>query len=169
MRYLKSFNESIKDIHSICKTYNITNYTINDDGSIDVNDNVDLSKKRLSKLPLKFRNVTGFFDCYNNQLTSLEGAPTTVGSNFYCDNNQLTSLEGAPTTVGGNFYCSNNQLTSLEGAPRTVGGSFDCNNNPISKWWDQIDNKEKLEVFIDLNINSEDPDWINQEKIDYIK
>jgi hypothetical protein len=52
---------------------------------------------------------------------------------FYCDNNRLTSLVGAPQTVGINFYCQNNQLTSLEGAPQTFDGSFYCHGNPVSK------------------------------------
>ena len=30
-------------IHDICKVYNINNYTINSDGSIDVDGNVNLS------------------------------------------------------------------------------------------------------------------------------
>ena len=58
MKYLK-FNESLdgslEDIDSICKEYGIENYTINNDSSIDVNGDVDLAYRRLSKLPLKFR------------------------------------------------------------------------------------------------------------------
>ena len=83
MRYLKRFNESKShdEINSICKEYNITNYTINDDDLIDVNGDVDL------------RN----------------------------------------------------------------------------KGWIQINNLDKLEVFIDLGIDTSNPDWINKEKIDYIK
>jgi hypothetical protein len=38
-----------------------------------------------------------------------------VGENFDCRNNKLTSLEGAPEVVGGSFDCRNNNLTSLEG------------------------------------------------------
>ena len=49
---------------------------------------------------------------------------------FDCRNNHLTSLIGAPKYVGGWFDCNNNQLTSLAGAPKYVGGSFDCYNNP---------------------------------------
>ena len=30
-----------------------------------------------------------------------------MGGSFNCHNNQLTSLECAPNTVGGNFYCHN--------------------------------------------------------------
>jgi hypothetical protein len=72
------------------------------------------------------------FHCYGNQLTSLEGAPETVGGDFYCNDNQLTSLEWAPETVGGDFLCKNNQLKTLEGAPQTVGGDFLCNDNPLT-------------------------------------
>ena len=83
-------------------------YTINNDGSIDVDGIVDLSQMNLTKISFKFRNVSGSFYCYNNQLTSLEGSPNTVGGNFHCYNNQLTSLEGAPNSVGGNFICYDN-------------------------------------------------------------
>jgi len=75
MKYLRLFNESKEDIHSICKKYNITNYTINDDNSINVDGDVNLYNKGLTKLPLKFRNVDGFFDCSHNKITSLEGSP----------------------------------------------------------------------------------------------
>ena len=45
MKYLKKFNESVEDIDSICKKYGIKNYTINVDGTVDVDGNVDLVKK----------------------------------------------------------------------------------------------------------------------------
>ena len=53
MKHIKLF-ESFNDIDSICKKYNITNYTINSDGSIDVDGDVNLSNRGLTKLPLKF-------------------------------------------------------------------------------------------------------------------
>jgi hypothetical protein len=142
MKYLKSFNESVKTdvvpgttyIIFICRKYNIKNYTINEDGSIDLDGNFYLhnSNGNLSRLPLKFRNVTGDFTCNYNQLTTLEGAPKSVGGGFYCGHNQLTTLEGAPQSVGGGFTCVNNQLTTLEGAPQTVGGDFDCFQNKLT-------------------------------------
>ena len=108
-------------------------YTINDDGSIDVKGSVNVNIKNIAKIPFKFGIVSGNFNCSDNQLTSLLGAPKTVGGSFYCSNNQLTSLEGAPNSVGGDFYCSNNQLTSLEGVPKTVGGNFFyCSNNHLT-------------------------------------
>ena len=84
----------------------------NSDGSYDVKGSVDISHKNLTKLPWKFRRVGGKFYCYNNQLTTLEGAPQHVGGFFSCNNNQLTSLEGAPQHVGGYFSCNNNPVPS---------------------------------------------------------
>ena len=107
-------------------------YAINDDGSIDVNGSVNLSSKKLTKIPFNFSKVSGNFKCTDNQLTSLEGAPNNVGGDFSCYDNQLTSLEGAPNTVGGYFECSNNQLTTLEGAPNTVDDYFECSNNQLT-------------------------------------
>jgi hypothetical protein len=135
---IKKYNEFIKEskdinnIEEICKRYGIEKYTINDDGSIDVNGGVDLNNMRISKLPIKFRNVSGYFYCSHNQLTSLEGAPKYVGGSFYCADNQLTTLEGAPQIVGDDFYCYQNQLTSLEGAPQKVDGYFDCSVNQLT-------------------------------------
>jgi hypothetical protein len=132
-KYNQFINESNQeDIDSICQKYRIKNYTINQDGTIDVDGNVYLSFKKLNKLPLKFRNVSGNFYCYNNQLTSLEGSPQSVGGGFFCEINKLTTLEGAPKSVGGCFYCYQNQLTTLEGSPQSVGGDFYCSINKLT-------------------------------------
>ena len=151
MKSLESIYESILlenqnpndiDIELLKKCINGT-YTINDDGSIDVDGDVNLSRKKLTKIPFNFSKVGGDFYCYGNQLTTLEGAPNTVSGDFFCYDNQLTSLEGAPNNVGGGFYCSNNQLISLEGAPNNVGDSFDCYNNlnlPYSEIFKIVDN-----------------------------
>jgi len=119
-------------IDSICTEYKIKNYTINSDGSIDVDGNVKFSKGLLTTLPLRFGKVSGDFYCSNNDLSSLVGGPSSVGGNFQCYNNQLSTLEGAPVTVGGDFSCMYSILTSLEGAPTTVGGDFYCHFNQIT-------------------------------------
>ena len=70
-------------------------------------------------------DVDGDFYCVGQGLKDFKGvAFGHVGRHFDCRDNQLTSLEGAPQTVGGYFSCISNQLTSLEGAPQTVGGNF---------------------------------------------
>jgi hypothetical protein len=56
-----------------------------------------------------------------------------VGGGFNCSNNSLTSLEGAPLKVGGFLDCSYNKITSLEGAPSTVGLGLYCPGNPVSE------------------------------------
>jgi len=98
-------------------SFRITNYTINDDLTIDIKYNVDLSYSSLTCLPsfIKFNKVSGGFYCYNNQMTSLEGCPRTVGGSFSCYCNQLISLKGCPTIVDGRFYCfSNNKQFSVK-------------------------------------------------------
>jgi hypothetical protein len=132
MKYLKKFNESVEDIDSICKKYGIQNYTINGDGTVDVDGDVDLSHRNLSKLPLKFGRVTGSFNCFYNQLTTLEGCPREVGDGFNCSYNQLTTLEGCPREVVGDFFCNDNELNTLLGCPKEVGGDFDCYNNQLT-------------------------------------
>ena len=130
-RYENFIKESKEDIDSICKKFGIKNYTINEDSTIDVDGDVDLYNKRLTKFPLKFGKVSGNFSCSFNQLTSLSGAPLSVGGGFYCFNNQLKSLEGSPLSVGGNFYCSHNQLKSLDGISRRISGGIYCYSNQL--------------------------------------
>ena len=123
--------ESNLEIEKICKNLGIEDFQIVD-GLVNVLGNVNISAKKLKKIPVKFGRVEGYFWCHNNQLTSLEGSPQSVGRDFDCYNNQLTHLEGGPRSVGGYFSCSNNQLTHLEGAPRSVGGYFSCSRNQLT-------------------------------------
>ena len=48
-------------IEEICKKYGIENYTIMDDGSIDVDGDVYINDEGLTELPLTFNKVTGSF------------------------------------------------------------------------------------------------------------
>ncbi len=63
-------------------------------GTVDVTGHVSLYDMYLEQLPVRFGTVGTWFDCSQNRLTSLEGAPSAVGGNFYCHTNRLTSLEG---------------------------------------------------------------------------
>ena len=102
-------------------------------GLIDIEGYFNCNSQGLTDLKgVRFGKVSGNFYCHINQLTTLAGAPQTVGRDFYCHNNLLTSLEGAPQSVGGDFGCINNLLTSLEGAPQSVGGNFTCSDNTVS-------------------------------------
>jgi hypothetical protein len=101
-------------------------------GLVDVEGNVIFVKKKMVTVPVKFGRVSGTFDCSDNQLVSLEGAPQKVEGSFHCTANQLVSLEGAPQKVEGSFYCTANQLVSLEGAPQEVRGKFHCSHNKLT-------------------------------------
>ena len=131
MKYLKLF-ESFDDTHSLCRKYKIENYSINSDGSVDVDVDVHLSGMGLKKIPMDFGRVGGNFRAYDNLLTSLKGCPKEVGGWFNCDNNLLTSLDFCPKEVGGGFDCYKNKLTSLKGCPMVVGGHFECDNNKLT-------------------------------------
>jgi hypothetical protein len=120
------------NIKQFLDSHRIKNYTIRPDSTVDVTSNVDLTRFKGTSLPVQFGKVSGYFDCSNTQIISLEGAPQSVGSDFYCHNTKITSLEGAPQSVGGNFSCHNTPITSLEGAPQSVGGNFYCHNTKIT-------------------------------------
>jgi hypothetical protein len=90
------------------------------------------SNNNLTSLVGAPSSVGGYFSCADNKLTSLVGAPSSVSGYFDCSYNKLMSLEGAPSSVGGYFSCADNQLTSLEGAPSSVGGYFSCSFNNIT-------------------------------------
>ena len=160
MKHLKSYKsykifeniQSDEEIHELCEKYKIKNYTINEDKSVDVDGDVYLRNLGLTKFPLKFRNVSGYFYCRYNKLTTLEGAPETVGGNFDCSWNNLTTLEGSPRRVNGSFDCSNNKnLMSLEGISPTIHGYFFCTGTPIYYFWKEFLNKDKslIDSFVE--------------------
>ena len=111
--------------------YKVVDYVINEDLSVDINGDVDLDGYELREIGVKFRVVSGDFNCYNNKLDTLRGCPERVGGSFHCTNNILTSLEYCPKYIGGDFFCYNNNLELLIHGPVTVGGIFDCADNQL--------------------------------------
>jgi hypothetical protein len=111
-------------IKEICKKYKIEKYTINVDGTVDVDGSVRLDNLGLTELPLRFGSVTGDFDCEYNRLTTLEGCPKEIGFNFCCFDNDLTSFKGGPVKVGGYVDAGYNDIDSLDYAPLEVGDVF---------------------------------------------
>ena len=122
---------NINDIFKICKKYNIEKFTINSDGSINVNESVYLFSYNLDKLPLNFNIINGNFDCSFNMLTSLDGFPKTINGNFDCSNNKITSLYGFPNIIGKYIDCSNNKITSLKYLNNEICTIIDLLNNPL--------------------------------------
>ena len=158
MKYLKLF-ESFEDIDEICRKYKIRNYTINTDGSIDVDGHVDLSQENLIKIPIRFNKINGYFDCCNNYLTSLEGSPVEVNGDFSCSYNKLKSFEYVPKIIRGGFICSYNNIKSFEYFPSFVKGYFGCYDNPIWNVWYLFLDTTKIELLNDFDIfRDEDTD-----------
>jgi hypothetical protein len=172
MRYLKLFenHQTEAEVAKICQRYGIKEWTLNSNGLVDIGilRKVDLSKSGLTELPLKFGEVDHYFDCDDNELISLEGAPQKVFSDFYCSGNKLTSLKGAPKFVRGDFHCDSNYIRSFEGLV-DIGGNFFCFDNPIYEVWKIINpgatilnvdtnkwNSEKMDLFNDLDIIRDD-------------
>jgi hypothetical protein len=179
-----------QEIKDLCSKYNITDYQIRDDGSIDVDGDVYLMNRLgdLKQLPLTFNEVKEFY-CDNNNLTTLEGCPKEVHGGFACSNNK--SLEHSPLTIeDGYFSCWGNiYITSLEGLENTyitgelgVWGCenlyslkgfpkkvsrFDCEDTPIEPIYDTFIQEFDYETIRRFNkfdvIYTDDLDWF----IDY--
>jgi len=171
MKYLKlfeSFDES--KIHEICKKYNIENYTINSDGSIDTYA-VYLYNKGLKKLPLKFNKI-GVFNCSINNLTSLEGSPIEVNNHFQCRHNNLTSFQYSPKIIRGEFSCEYNNIKSFEYFPSFIEDEFLCFNNPIFEVWRLFLDTEKIELLNDFDIfrneDTDDPGIVMERLNDFL-
>ena len=120
----------IEIIEKFLSNHNISNYTIRNDGKVDIDGNVNLEFYHLLELPIEFGNVTGNFWCSNNNLKSLDGSPDIVDGDFYCVAcHDLKSLEGGPKIVKGNYTITScHGLKSLKGCPEEIGGKFKIEN-----------------------------------------
>jgi hypothetical protein len=127
-----NFKELTPDIiKKIAKIYKIKqrDLVINDDLSVDVKGDVDISDRMLTKMPLMFNHVYGNFSANNNQLKTLIGSPKIVDGDFLVFNNQLVDVIGSPEKVGGEYAVSDNYIKSIEGCPKEVGSHFDVSFN----------------------------------------
>jgi len=141
MRHIKGYNQLFESQQELTQEQKDWLDQCTDDawrvnpqtGLVDVEGGFDCEAQGLSDFKgVRFGRVKGYFDCRENQLTSLEGVPQEVGEEFDCSDNQLTSLEGAPQIVRGYFDCSSNGLTSLKGGPQSVGKDFNCSGNQLT-------------------------------------
>jgi len=135
MKILKKFKKYFgnTEIDEICRKYEIKNYIINSNNSVDVNDNVSLWDKGLKSIPLNFNIVNGYFQCGHNHLTSLKGCPVRVGDYFSCHTNKLTSLKYSPQYIeNGDFSCGYNKIESLQYCTELIRGYFNCRDNNLT-------------------------------------
>ncbi len=103
---------SEEEIHKICDKLKIDNYTINPDGSIDVNGDVVILIF-INELPIKFNKVSGNFYCSYNNLSTLKNFPNEVGGETFLYGNPLKSLDG----YNGDYdklYCDNKDYLILK-------------------------------------------------------
>ena len=108
-----------------------TKIEIDDDGYVSVDGHCTYEAGGPSRFPVNFKHVSGNFDCSTNLLSSLKGAPETVGGSFTCRRTGIRSLEYCPTKIGHSFDCGRNPIESLKGCPTIVPRVFDCSEPGI--------------------------------------
>lgn len=100
--------------------YNIKNYTINDDLTIDVNGNVNLRGYKEKELPeyIQFNKVTSYFEISGSNIETLRGCPREcdVFECYGCV--YLKNLKYAPIKCYSQFNCGGcTQLKNLINSP----------------------------------------------------
>ncbi len=106
----------VEKIKSECEKYGIISYKINDDGSIDVFQNVRMGYYSLIRIPLKFNFIDGDLNLSGNNLVSLEGSPKILtGSLSLLHNKNLKNLEHSPEEVGRMIHLRFSGIESLDG------------------------------------------------------
>ena len=136
IKYFKNIYKNMTEyyIKNICRKHHIHDYTINDDGSIDV-ENVEFNPNyyHIKRIPLKFNKVNNNFMFICNDVRSLKGSPKYVNGHFRCGGNKLKSLKYSPEYVGELFCCESNNLRTLKYAPKEVN-DFNCFGNKLTSF-----------------------------------
>ena len=102
-------------------------FTVHDDLSVSVRGdlNINLEDFEGGRLPVKFRTVSGTFNCAFSMLTTLDNGPDLM-DNLYCNANRLRSLaiDGEPPKFSSpamaTIVCNENDMEDLRGSPRFV-------------------------------------------------
>lgn len=162
MKHIKLFEEfnssyglNEQEIEDWLLTHDIYKYKINNDGTVDIDGDVNLFNKQINIIPIKFGLVSGNFLLTNNNLESLKGCPNIVQGNFKCISNKIKTLEGSPIEVGGNYSCSfNSELESTYGMPLEIGKDFKCFGNPKLKELDSVSNIGGYIIHSGINVDT---------------
>lgn len=166
-----------KDIKEWLDYYQIENYEILEDSTVNIHGELNLSYKKLDFIPIHFNLIEGTanfnhnflteFPLINiaggallicqNKLTSLENCPQLLSGLAVVQNN-ITSLKGLPDEINGNLLIFKNKITSLEFCPQIIHGGFNCSYNPLSslKYLPRLIEKSFCCVNTLVNILTED-------------
>lgn len=100
------------------RKYQVTEYYINSDLTIDVDTDCYLSNHDFGPLPeyINFNKIHGDFDIHANNILTLRGCPKIVLGYFDFSDNKLTSLDYAPEKITGNLYGFNkgNSISNMK-------------------------------------------------------
>lgn len=142
-----SYSGHQEKIANWLKANKITNFTINDDNSVDVDGDLVLDGLRFEKLPVNFKSVTGSVSLVGALLKTLEGLPDEINGDLNISALKLDSVDGFPMKVHGDCHLgaitvkstlSSSRLAHVEGdliinsydaptfagLPGYVGGDF---------------------------------------------
>jgi len=148
MKYIKGYKlfesktnfevDTKEDIENYCDSNFITSITINDDLSVDVDGDVDLSDMVLYKLPFQFGDVSGNFKINNNYLTDLEGCPKSIGGYFEAMNNEINTLKYFPEDIvdyisldSNKIFCIDNEYLNSNSDKLKEFLTCDMSHNPL--------------------------------------
>ena len=87
------------------------------------------------------------FSCTGQGLTDFKGVRFgEVGGNFNCSNNELTSLEGAPQRVGGYFDCHDNPISErvMKGVIERMRGNKISLEQAVAEYWKHIPQEDRV-------------------------
>ena len=165
------FLQTKEEIEKWLKVFmKVKNYKININLTIDVDGDIDLSRKNLTKIPVKFNEVNGDFNISHNQLTSLKGSPEIIGGNFNCYMNEISSLEFCPKEIKGDINIAKNKLISLKFLPFNKNRlSFQDNNLKTLEGLNNINTNILLDLIENYpELDWKDIEWNNVKNIDKI-
>jgi hypothetical protein len=106
-----------------------------------------------------FVDVVGSFDCGKQGLTDFKGVKFgKVSGSFYCEVNGLTTLVGAPQTVGGIFRCGGNPVSES-----TLSGIFAlmkkgmAYQQALEKLWSKMKDVDRVLMYKEMtNLSPEE-------------
>ena len=160
----------MKNIKEVLDQYNVVDYSINNDGSVNLTKDITFFKKNLDKIPFNISKAPRILDFSFNNISSLEGSPEECDTIFYAMNN-ISDLKGITITsrllsLSNNkieklnfpkefktdeLLLNHNNIYELTGIPINFNGKILLNHNPISTCFKTTDGKD-VHVFNSLKI-----------------